>query len=208
MARLKGGIESMISGKIGGVVFVQTKWGKYARSVPTRGKKRPWSPKQVMARKRFSAVYAFWKQFQRTPFKQIWDEAAEMMSGYNFYLKTNMPAFGEDGALIDPERLHFSAGKLPLPHRLNAKRMESDPTKIEASWQNDEGSGVARPDDELMMMVSNDGKFIGPIATGAIRRQETAVIQLPAVTGTIQGIYLFFGSDKRKLYSPDIYLGI
>jgi len=131
-----------------------------------------------------------------------------MMSGYNFYLKTNMPAFGEDGALVDPERLHFSAGKLPLPHRLNAKRTESDPMKIEVSWQADANSVLCRPDDELMMMVSNDGKFTGPIATGAIRRQESAVIQLPTVTGTIQGIYLFFGSDKRKLYSPDIYFGI
>jgi hypothetical protein len=62
--------------------------------------------------------------------------------------------------------------------------------------------------DELMMMVSNDGKFIGPNVTGVIRKQESAVIQLPTVTGTIQGIYLFFGSDKRNLYSPDIYFGI
>jgi hypothetical protein len=62
--------------------------------------------------------------------------------------------------------------------------------------------------DELMMMVSNDGKFLGPIATGAIRRQETALVQLQTVAGTIQGIYLLFGSEKRKLYSPDIYFGI
>jgi hypothetical protein len=46
------------------------------------------------------------------------------------------------------------------------------------------------------------------LAPAAIRKQETAVIQLPTVTGTIQGVYLFFGSDKRKLYSPDIYFGI
>ena len=26
--------------------------------------------------------------------------------------------------------------------------------------------------------------------------------------GNLQGIYLFFGSDQRKLYSQDIYYGI
>jgi hypothetical protein len=60
----------------------------------------------------------------------------------------------------------------------------------------------------MMMMVSNDGKFMEPVATGAIRKLESAVIQLPTVTETIQGIYLFFGSGKRKLYSPDIYFGM
>ena len=61
------------------------------------------------------------------------------------------------------------------------------------TWQYDPKKGNAHPDDELMMMVSNDGKFLGPIKTGAIRKQESAVIQLPTVTDEIQGIYLFFG---------------
>jgi len=91
---------------------------------------------------------------------------------------------------------------------LTASRLSGDPEKVEVSWQYDPKKGNAMPDDALMMMVSNDGKFIGPVATGAIRKQETAVIQLPTVTGTIQGIYLFFGSEKRKLYSPDMYFGI
>jgi hypothetical protein len=62
--------------------------------------------------------------------------------------------------------------------------------------------------DEFVMMIPNDDHFTGPVKTGALRKQESAVIQLPAVTGTIQGIYLFFGSDKRKFYSPDIYFGM
>ena len=64
------------------------------------------------------------------------------------------------------------------------------------------------PDDVLIIIVSNDWKFIGPVSTSAIRRQESDVIQFPLLTGSIQGIYLYFGSDKRKLYSPDIYFGI
>lgn len=62
--------------------------------------------------------------------------------------------------------------------------------------------------DELIMMIPNDGHFTGPVKTGALRKQESAVVQPPAGIGTINGIYLFFGSDKRKLYSPDMYFGI
>jgi hypothetical protein len=86
--------------------------------------------------------------------------------------------------------------------------MPGDPDKIEVTWQYDEGEGLAWPEDELMMMISNDDHFTGPVKTGALRRQETAVVQLPAGIGTINGIYLFFGSEKRKLYSPDMYFGI
>jgi hypothetical protein len=110
--------------------------------------------------------------------------------------------------LIDKERLHFSAGKLTLPHLFTASRVPGDPDKVEVNWQYDEESGNAWSDDELIMMVSNDDKFTGPINTGALRKQETAIIQLPSVPGTINGIYLFFGSDKRKFYSPDMYFGI
>jgi hypothetical protein len=114
-----------------------------------------------------------------------------------------MPAFVPDGTLIDPERLHFSSGQLPLPYRFKAERSDIDPGKVEASWQYDAGSDVAWPDDELMMMVSSDGNFTGPFATGALRKQESILIILPPVTGTIDAIWLFFASDERKLYSVD-----
>jgi hypothetical protein len=59
-----------------------------------------------------------------------------------------------------------------------------------------------------MMMVGHDGEFAGPIVTGALRKQESAVIELPVVSGTVQGIYLFFASEERKMYSWDQYFGI
>jgi hypothetical protein len=70
------------------------------------------------------------------------------------------------------------------------------------------GNVIASSHDELIMMVSNDDHFIGPFKIGALRKQESAVVQLPSGIGTINGIYLFFRSDKRKLYSPDMYFGI
>jgi len=205
MGKIKGG---KLTGVAGNIVFYNYNDTEYFRLMPRQRSKNSWSERQVLNRKRFSALAAFWRQFRFTPVKQIWQVAEAGRKSNCLFLETNSVAFGPDGALVDPERLHFSAGRLPLPNRLTASRLSGDPEKVEITWQYDPKKGNAMPDDALMMMVSNDGKFIGPIATGAIRRQETAVIQLPKLTGSIQGIYLFFGSEKRKLYSPDIYFGI
>jgi hypothetical protein len=61
--------------------------------------------------------------------------------------------------ITDLDRLHFSAGILPMPHMLTARRQAGDPQKIDVSWQDDTGSGAARPDDELMMMIAQRWEF-------------------------------------------------
>jgi hypothetical protein len=206
MAKVDSG--SSITGMIGPIVYVNFNGKKYARMATRPRSKGSWSEKQQMHRQRFSAIYAFWKQFYRTPVKQIWDLAAERMKGVNLFIKINLQAFSPDGTQIDLEWLHLSAGKLPLPHKLKAERMPGDPEKIEVTWEDNSDIGLAWSHDELIMMVAWEGKFTNPIPTGAIRKEESAVIQLPAGIGTIQGIYLFFASNARKLYSPDQYFGI
>jgi len=205
MGKVVGG---QLSGAAGNLVFYHYNDTEYFRMNPGKRSKRSWSERQVLNRKRFSALAEFWKQFRYSEVKLIWQAAANGRAANCLFLSTNSPAFGPDGALVDPERLHFSAGQLPQVHKLTANRLPADPEKVEVTWQYDPKKGIAHPDDELMMMVSNDGKFPGPFKTGAIRKQQSAVIQLPAVTGAIQGIYLFWGSEKRKMYSGDIYFGI
>ena len=205
MGKIKNG---QLSGVAGNMVFYNYNDAEYFRVVPKKRSKNSWSERQVLNRQRFSALSAFWMQFRGTMVKQIWQTAANGRASNSLFLSANSSAFGPDGTLVDPERLHFSEGKLPQVHKLTANRDAADPEKVEVTWQYDPKKGLSHPADELMMMVSNDGKFIGPVKTGAVRKQESAVIQLPAVTGTIQGVYLFFGSEKEKLYSPDMYFGI
>ena len=205
MGKIVGG---NIAGGVGNLVFYSYNGNNYVRTAPGKRSGKSWTEKQLQNQKRFNALISFWRQFRFGPIKQIWRVAEEGKKCNCLFYETNAVAFGPDGTLMDKERLHFSAGKLPLPHLFTANRVPGDPDKIEVTWQYDEGNRMAWFDDELMMMVSNDGKFIGPIATGVIRKQESAVIQLPSGIGTVNGIYLFFGSDIRKLYSPDIYFGI
>ncbi len=204
MAIIKGG--KALSGLVGSVVVANYKNGKSV--LRSRPRKRKYSDKQKQNWQRFSAVSSFWGQFRWSPIQQIWKVAEEGRRGNNLFINANAPAFNADGVIEDLGRLHFSAGKLPVPQHLTAQREPGDPQKVDVSWQNDSESSAARSDDELMMMVSHDGKFAGPVATGAVRKQQSAVVTLPTVSGTIEAIWLFFASDKRNLYSPDQYFRI
>ena len=208
MAKITGGTDGSISGAIGGVVFYRMRGKSYARKAPGDRSKNSWSEGQRRYFTRFGKVAAFWGQSTPEAIKAIFDLAAENMTGYNLFLKTNLPAFSSDGSQIDFEWMHLSAGKLPLPHQLRAQRVAGDPEKVEVSWTDDTDEGLAVSRDVLMMTVVRDGKFTAPIATGVFRKQQSAVIQLPAGTGTVQGIYLSFASKERKLYSADQWFGI
>ncbi len=207
MAKVTGGTDGSISGAIGPVVFYKLRGKSYARRRPDRSKDT-WSATQKTYFSKFGKVALFWRQNVPVKVKQIFQLAAEGMTGYNLFLKTNLPAFNADGTEIDLQWLHLSAGKLPLPHKLEAKKMTGDPSKVEVSWQDDSDTGLALPKDELMIIVADGGKYKGPSATGALRSQGTALIQLPSGIGNLQGIYLSFASEQRELYSPDQFFGI
>jgi hypothetical protein len=204
MAIIKGG--GALSGLVGNVVIANYKSGKTVlRKAP---RKRKLTEKQFQNLQRFSAVSSFWGQFKQSPIQQIWKVAEEGRRGNNMFINANAPAFSAEGVITDPERLHFSAGRLPLPHQFTAKRQPGDPQKVEVTWQDDSGKSLARNDDGLMIIVACSGKFTEPTATGATRKQKSAVITLPPVNGTIDAIWLYFASEKRKLYSPDQYFKI
>ena len=205
MAKLKGGTEAMISGKVGGLVFFDYFGERHVRLAPGERKKSSWSPKQQAHRKRFSAIYAFWGQYDGKQIQQIWKIAAYRMHAINLFMKTNMPAFGPEGELMDLDRLHFSTGQLPLPHLLNAAHLPGDPEKVDVTWQDNSDNARARSNDELLVMIAHEGKFVGPIETGIVRKTKKAVIQIPVGIGAVQGIYLFFASKERMSYSTDQY---
>ncbi len=197
-----------LRGLVGNLVFYSYNGVQCVRTLPRKKAKNSWTERQLLARKRFAAVKEFWGRFDNSPVQGIWKSAVKGRRGDNLFLSVNMPAFGSDGTLTDPERLHFSAGELPLPLRFAAARSQVDLSLLEVTWQDDPGSALAWDDDELMMMVGHEPEFTGPVATGAKREQEAAVIPIPTVPGTVHGVYLFFASEDRKRWSVDQYFGI
>ena len=208
MAKIRGNSGEGLSGLLGNLVFYSYKGIQCVRTRPGKRSKNSWSERQKLNWQRFKAVKAFWGRFDQSTIQGIWKAAEKGKRGDNLFVSVNMPAFGYDGTLIDPERLHFSAGQLPLPFKFEATRSNGDPDKIEVTWQDEPGSGLAWSDDKLMMMVGYGQEFNGPLETGALRKQESVVIGLPTVPGIIDAIWLYFASDRRQLYSTDQYFRI
>jgi len=204
MARIKGGI---LKGKVGGSVYSVWNGIETVKAVPQHSR-NSWSEKQILHRKRFKAINEYCLKYKYSLIPMIWNLTAEYGHGYNLFLKSNAPAFALDGELTAVEKLHFSAGDLPLPQQFTAKRQDSDPSKLEVSWTIDENLSAVYSHDELMMVAGYSDHFTAPIASGFLRKKGEAVIDLPADPSTITGIWLFFRSHKKDGYSWDQYFGI
>jgi hypothetical protein len=206
MARTKAGNGQGYSGKVGGVVYVQSNGQEIIRTVQVRGK-NSWSDKQEQHRLRFKAINEYCGK--NIPLiKLIWNMASETRHGYNLFLKANAPAFAQDGKLAFTDKLHFSAGIIPLPPIFTAKPSDGDPTKIEVKWTDEEYFANLYSRDELMMVCAYPDRFTKPIATGVLRKKGSALIDLPEGAEAIKGIWLFFRGYKGAAYSWDQWFGI
>jgi hypothetical protein len=207
MARIVSGPDKGFSGKVGGLVYSQQGGETYVRTAPHRSK-NSWSPRQQLHRVRFKAVHDYCAKYKYTLIPQIWNLAAEHGHGFNLFLKANMPAFALDGQLLEIEKLHFSDGKLPLPMQFKAKRLDGDPSKVEATWLNDENLSGIYTHDELMIVAGYSDHFSSPVATGVHRKAGHAIISLPDDYPEITRVWLFFAAYNRKAYSPDQFFSI
>ena len=208
MAILKGGVDGPISGLVGTVICYKVGEAQYLRGKIGPRSKDSWSEKQVLHRKRISSMGSFWKSMAKNPSRASWRAAAGLLPGFSLFLKTNIAAFNDDGSQIDLEYLHLSMGNLPLPHQLKASVSGGNPQVWEATWLNDSGKGLARMNDELLVMVVRDGNFSHLISTGAKRGDQSASIELPGGEGTVQGIYLSFASGDKSSYSMDQFFAV
>jgi len=207
MARRKAGHGQGYSGKVGGVVQVQSNGLEIIRMPQVRSKKS-WSEKQLLHRKRFKIINEYCGKYVNSLIPLIWNPAAEYGHGYNLFLQANSPAFSQEGELAFVDKLHFSAGKIPLPPLFTAKRSVEAPAKVEVNWTDEDYFANLHSHDELMMVLGFPDHFTAPIATGVLRKAGEALIDMPEENENIGGIWLFFRAYKKDGYSGDQYFGI
>ena len=183
MARIKG---NKLIGKVGNVVHTEWKGIEVVRALGARSK-NSWTEKQKLHRQRFKEINEYCGKNQYL-IHTIWNMAAENGHGYNLFLKANTPAFSQEGELAFADKLHFSAGKIPLPQQFSAKRSAGDPSKVEVNWTDEDYFANLYSHDELMMVCSYPDHFTQPIATGVLRKRGEAVIDLPENPENITGI--------------------
>lgn len=189
---------SSLSGLVGRVVVVKTKWGSYMRSAPQYSKSS-WTDGQKVHRQRFKRVSEFCRQFRETVIPQIWKDTNVRASGYALFLKANMQAFSSQGELTDPARVKLSTGVLEFPQGLQLNAAQLMEGRLTVSWP-DAGSGI-RWRDELMAIAAGEGHYSDILNTGILRGQKGGSFELPELKTDATHLYLFFGSKDRRSYS-------
>ena len=200
MAQVIAGDPFKITGKIGDRVYVKYKGGIYVRKTPTV-RKEARTPAMLLNQQRFACVFRFCSQFKRTIIPMIWNDAAIKGSGYNYFLKSNSPAFARDGSMDDPALLKFSVGGLLMPVNLLAERQAPGSGTILAGWEKKTHLlGICLKDE--LMMISGDGEqFSALTPTGLKRKDLEGIFELPDSPNPASHLYLFFASEDRRSFS-------
>ncbi|MGE5394995.1 MAG: hypothetical protein ACM3P1_09625 [Candidatus Saccharibacteria bacterium] len=198
MALINANNGSALSGLVGRVVIVNTRWGSYMRSAPNYSSSS-WTGRQRVHRKRFKTVNAFCRQFKETVIAQIWNDPRQRVCGHGRFLKANMPAFDAEGMLTNPLLIRLSTGVLEFPggFQLITPQLVGEPFQV--SWP-EAGSGI-RTRDELMVVSAGEGKYSEILNTGILRGKKGGSFHLPPLKTEASHLYLFFGSRDRKNYS-------
>lgn len=198
MALINASNGGSLSGLVGRVVIVKTRWGSYMRSAPQYSNSS-WTGKQKVHRQRFKIVNAFCKQFKETVIAQIWNDPLERVSGHGRFLKANMPAFSAQGELTNPAKIQLSTGTLEFAQGLQLVKPVAQGDPIRVSWPSS-GSGI-RSRDELMVVSAGEGYYSDILNTGILRGHKGGTFMLPELKAAASHLYLFFGSRDRKSYS-------
>ena len=201
MGKYNQGILGPFTGKVGSIVGSSWKGVNYIKSLP--GPNTSNSEAQQKQRSRFKSVVSLASSLMSTLIRPIWNLVSGKMTGYNLFVKTNMPAFDESGTLVNYSEFHASVGVLPIPENLTIQDDADVSSGIELSWKDESGTGVGNADDKLHLLVMNDEK-VHILNTTSIRSDQSAEITLPVLAGDVH-VYAFFESAEGDQFSPDTY---
>ena len=197
------------SGKLGNVVLY-TRFGKgFVRMCRTRVN-NPRTELQMFYRARLRRVNTFYSAVRQTPLAEIWRIAArEVNTGANvLFNKMNIRAFnGEKGIFYD--RLHFTAGSLPLAEEMRVRRLSE--REVLLTWKNIAVLNKDRKWDRLLVIVMMENDLfdvILPKVPGSMRWDEEAVVCLPEGTKEVKYLYCAFVSGNWDKCSDNQFLEI
>ncbi|MDE5423340.1 DUF6266 family protein [Ancylomarina sp. DW003] len=204
MGKYNQGILGPFTGKVGAIVGSSWKGVNYIKSLP--GPNASNTEAQQKQRTRFKSVVSLASSLLSSLIRPVWNLVSGKMTGYNLFVKTNMPAFDESGTLVNYSDFHASVGALPLPGNLNIQDDTDVVLGIELAWKDESGTGIGEADDKLHLLVMTTDK-VHILNTTAVRSDQSAEITLPVAVGNIH-VYAFFGTAEGDKFSPDLYSAI
>lgn len=207
MGKINQGILDGVSGKVGNVIGASWKGIDYLR-IKHSHVANPRTNAQVEQRTRFKGVASLANQLLDSIVRPIWNKAATKMTGYNFFIKKNMEAFGADGDIEDFSKIRMSAGKLPNPHKISVEKTDGVESGITINWE--ELDEQATASGSLMLIAfDNDSQEIHTELSGATFRGEGMVdYVLPFDAGSTVHLYIFFADSKKRAFSKSVYASV
>ena len=201
MGKYNQGILGPFSGKVGSVVGSSWKGVNYIKSLP--GPNASNTEAQQKQRSRFKSVVSLASSLMSSLIRPVWNLVGGKMTGYNLFVKTNMPAFDESGTLVNYSDFHASLGALALPENLTIQDDADVASGIELSWLDESETGIGNADDKLHLLVMTEDK-VHILNTASVRSDESAGITLPVGVGNVH-VYAFFGMTDGSKFSQDLY---
>lgn len=196
-----------LRGKIGNFIFYHAKGQLRMRSYGKSGTS-PWTPGQKLQQNRLRTVVFFYRANQNTLLPKIWRMAARdmVMSGYNLFIRENMPVFNAGHAIGDYSLLHISQGSLEFPQALQVASYGDG--KICLTWKNPLPKNSGSMSDRLhAVWLDGKGNFSLHVLSmpEVTRREEEAVLPLPEAGSEELHLYIYFSNKEETQFSPDRY---
>lgn len=127
MAIIDNEILKGCRGKLGDFIVYQYRGKTCLRARPEKAN-MTLSSGMVCQQERIAGVAAFYRAAKAVGMHHIWNRAAmgTRLTGYNLFVKRNLPAFAGMGHVGDFGKVHLSTGPLPFPDRMNIAQGAED----------------------------------------------------------------------------------
>lgn len=196
---MKKGILGGLSGKVGPTVGTSWKGIPVLKSMPV-SVHNPRTPAQVLQRQKFARMSKFSSIFLSSLIKPFWDKHAVRESGFNSFMKVNLPSMTPQGAL-DFTKIKLSNGTLPHVPGLVVEAIS--PAQIDFAWTNSDYT-ADNPADLMSFFVYNedDGRCV-MLMDGDDRASLGFLINLPAsfVGDTVHCFLVGANADGSNTFS-------
>lgn len=216
MAIVRNGASGSVSGKVGALVYVQTKRGDYVRSLPRLKKGRKPTPAQLESRKRFAVANRIISElaiFIRKGFAQC-DPPRRAYDCAMSYILKNAVAETERGYVIYWEKFAIAKG---LPNPVTSYHLELNKAQslLRITWEFDALMELKYDlrgyESQVLLYPAEEGKSLLPLRHSGyyLLGQKQQEVRMPAqnATGRYHVYLFFFATDTSNRSTDSLYLG-
>ena len=199
MGVIKRGILGGFSGSVAGVVGSSWKGIAVIKAKPL-SVANPKTSKQVAQRGKFKACQQAASEMLTAIVKPLWDRGAQLMSGYNDFIRRNIDAYTTAGMTTVANFL-VTPGK--LPETAIASIVITDASKnCVVNWVDDSGSDEKVITDYAYVVAYNANNDEYAYKGAEVERgdeQETVIFETALATGDVISVWLTFRSTDALI---------